>query len=46
MERRFSMEAKNLSFSAKTDASKLHLEERRKGLCGYLFPGFQCSEWL
>jgi hypothetical protein len=46
MERCFSMEAKNFSFSAKADAFELRLEERRKGFCGYLFLGFQCFEWL
>jgi hypothetical protein len=46
MERRFSEEAKNFSFSVKADVSVLRLEERMKGFCGYLFLGFQCSEWL
>jgi hypothetical protein len=46
MECRFSMEAKNFSFSTKADESELRLEERRKGYCGYLLMGFQCSKWL
>jgi hypothetical protein len=37
MESRLSVEAKIFSFSAKLDASKLRLEEMRKGFCGYLF---------
>jgi hypothetical protein len=46
MECHFSVEAKNFSFLAKADASKLRLKERRKGFYGYVFLGFQCSEWL
>jgi hypothetical protein len=46
MERRFSVEAKKISFSVKADAFELRLGERRKGFCGYLFMGFQSSEWL
>jgi hypothetical protein len=39
MERCFSAEAKGFSFSAKADASELRLEERRKGICGFIFLG-------
>jgi hypothetical protein len=44
--RRFLVEAKAFSFSVKTDVFEIRLEERRKGFCGYIFMGFQCSVWL
>jgi hypothetical protein len=46
MERCFSVEAKRFSFSAKSEAANLRLEERRKGFCRFLFLGFQASAWL
>jgi hypothetical protein len=46
MERRFSVEAKAFSFSAKADVSELRLEERRKGFCGFVFLCLQGFAWL
>jgi hypothetical protein len=46
MERCFSVEAKGFSFSVKIEASELCLEERRKGFCGFISLGLQCSAWL
>jgi hypothetical protein len=46
MERCFYVEAKGFSISAKARASKLHLEERRKGFCGFIFLGLQALPWL
>jgi hypothetical protein len=41
------VEAKCFSFSAKVGVSKLQLEERRKGFCGFIFfLGIQGSAWL
>jgi hypothetical protein len=30
----------------KADVSEIPLEERRKGFCGFIFLGLQCSAWL
>jgi hypothetical protein len=30
----------------KAEVTEIHLEERRKGFCGYIFLGLQGSEWL
>jgi len=46
MERQFSVEARAFYFSVKTEVSEICLEERRKGFCGYIFLGLQCSELL
>jgi hypothetical protein len=46
MEQCFSVEAKRFSFSAKVEVPELRLEERRKGLCGFIFLGLQGSTWL
>jgi hypothetical protein len=40
------VEAKAFYFSVKADASKIRLEERRKGFSGFIFLGLQCSAWL
>jgi len=45
MERCFSVETKAFYFSMKADVSEIHLEERRKGFCGFTFLGLQCSTW-
>jgi hypothetical protein len=37
---------KAFSFSVKADVSEIRLEERRKGFCGFIFLGLQCSIWL
>lgn len=34
------------SFSVKTEAFELRLEERRRGFCGFISLGLQCSMWL
>ncbi|XP_059440244.1 uncharacterized protein LOC132172707 [Corylus avellana] len=44
MERRFSVEAKTFFFSTK--ASKLRLEERRKGFVGLILVGQRSASWL
>jgi hypothetical protein len=46
MERCFTVEAKGFSFSEKAEAAELHLEERRKGFCGFIFLGLQGAAWL
>jgi hypothetical protein len=46
MERRFSVEAKSFSFSAKLGKSEIRLEEKRKGFGGSILLGIQCSDWL
>jgi hypothetical protein len=46
MERRFSVEAKSFSFSAKKGNVVLRLEEKRKGLGGFILLGIKCSDWL
>jgi hypothetical protein len=46
MERQFSVEARAFYFLVKIEVSKIHLEERRKGFCGYIFLGLQCFELL
>jgi hypothetical protein len=46
MERRFSVEAKSFSFSAKKGNTFLRLEEKRKGLGGFIWLGVKCSNWL
>jgi len=40
------VEAKAFYFSVKAEVTEIHLEERRKGFCGYIFLGLQGSEWL
>jgi hypothetical protein len=41
-----SVEAKGFFFSVKIEALELRLEERRKGFCGLISLGLQCSAWL
>jgi hypothetical protein len=46
MERRFSVEAKTFSFSAKKGNAYLRLEEKRKRFGGFILLGTKCSDWL
>jgi hypothetical protein len=46
MERRFTVEAKTFSFSAKEGNSVIRLKEKRKGFGGFIFLGIKCSDWL
>jgi hypothetical protein len=46
MQRRFSVEAKSFSFSAKKGTEVLRLEEKRKGFGGFIVLGTKCSGWL
>jgi hypothetical protein len=46
MLRRFSVEAKSFSFSAKKGTEVLRLEEKRKGFGGFIVLGTKCSGWL
>jgi hypothetical protein len=46
MECRISVEAKAFYFLVKVEVTEIHLEERRKGFCEYIFLGLQGSEWL
>jgi hypothetical protein len=46
MERRFMLEAKSFSLSAKPGESEIHLEERQKGFGGSILLGIWCLDWL
>ena len=46
MERRFLVEAKSFSFLAKKGNAVLRLEEKQKGLGGFILLGIKSSDWL
>lgn len=46
VERRFKVEAKSFSFSAKPGTSTSRLEERRKGFGGFINLGFRYADWV
>jgi hypothetical protein len=46
MERRFSVEAKTFSFSAKKGNTYLRLEEKRERFGGFILLGIKGSDWL